>query len=141
MPWKRKKKTSHLRYLRYNKKRRSVKPEQDKVPLHSHAPEKKEKNQPSKISQNNKKRRSVKPEQDKIPDSSHSYEKSDQIPDLLNTVDRFGTLNDSLEVLNRTKTPQNTHKACVCVICDCFIIGVEEIHWLTTDQIKSKGSY
>ena len=33
------------------------------------------------------------------------------------------------------------HKACVCSICDCFIIGVEEIKWLNEEQLKAKESY
>ena len=64
-----------------------------------------------------------------------------QVPELSNTVERIGTLNNSLEVLNRTRTSHNSHKACVCIICDCFIIGVEKIYWLTTEQIKLKESY
>ena len=35
----------------------------------------------------------------------------------------------------------NNHKACVCIICDSFIIGVEKICWLNEEEIATKQSY
>ena len=49
-------------------------------------------------------------------------------------------MNKSIDFITRTKTKETTHKACVCVICDCFIIGIEPICWLTTEQLKTKES-
>ena len=43
-------------------------------------------------------------------------------------------------MITRTKCSNTEHKACVCVICDCFIIGVEPIYWLLERQLKSKES-
>ena len=64
-----------------------------------------------------------------------------KIPQLCQSIDRHGPLNLSLELINRTNTMGKNHKACVCVVCDCFIIGTEPIHWLTTEQLKMKESY
>ena len=62
----------------------------------------------------------------------------ENIPDLCNSVDRSDLLNKSLEVLTRTRTLHNNHKACVCTICDSFIIGVEKICWLNEEEIATK---
>ena len=53
------------------------------------------------------------------------------VPDLCSTINRKGALNECLTQLSRTKTRGCNHKACVCIICDCFIIGVEKICWLS----------
>ena len=62
----------------------------------------------------------------------------DNIPSLFNTISRIDTLNDALSFINRTNTTGSDHKACICVVCDCFIIGTEPICWLTTEQLKLK---
>ena len=64
-----------------------------------------------------------------------------QVPKLSGTVNRYFSLEKSLEALCRTKITQNTHKACICVICDSFIIGVEEIFQLDPEQIICKKDY
>ena len=64
-----------------------------------------------------------------------------RIPQLCQSIDRHGPLNLSLELINRTNTMGKNHKACVCVVCDCFIIGTEPIYWLTTEQLQMKESY
>ena len=43
------------------------------------------------------------------------------IPDLCNTISR----GDRLNIITRKRTKDSYHKACTCVICDCFIVGVE----------------
>ena len=48
------------------------------------------------------------------------------IPLLCGTIDRKEPLNKCLNVINRTCTQNSKHKACVCVVCDCFIIGTEK---------------
>ena len=78
---------------------------------------------------------------DKLKYKRYNKKRRSVQPSLVNTVERISTLNDSLEFLNRTRVSDNTHKACVCIICDCFIIGVEKIYWLTTDQIRAKEAY
>ena len=45
-----------------------------------------------------------------------------------------------MNFINRTNTTTSKHKACVCAICDCFIIGTEPICWLTEEQLKLKES-
>ena len=80
-----------------------------------------------------------------------------EIPSLCGDIKRKDTLERALSYLTRTKveeditvgaafpdTPnlnQELHRACVCVICDCFIIGTEEIVWLSKDTILNKASY
>ena len=49
----------------------------------------------------------------------------DYVPDLCKTINRKQTLVKCLDVINRTCTQGSKHKACVCVICDCFIIRTE----------------
>ena len=63
------------------------------------------------------------------------------IPQLCKTINRRIPLDRSLEELTKTKVSDSKHKACVCSICDCFIIGVEEIKWLNEKQLKAKESY
>ena len=46
--------------------------------------------------------------------------------DLCDTIDRETPLNKCLNVINRTHTSNSKHKACICVACDCFIIGTEK---------------
>ena len=50
-------------------------------------------------------------------------------------------LDQYLLQLSRTKTIGCNHKACVCIICDCFIIGVEKICWLSEENLIAKQSY
>ena len=80
-----------------------------------------------------------------------------EIPSLCGDINRKDPLEKALEYITRTQvqedptvgdtfpdTPHSTpesHKACVCVICDCFIIGTEEIVWLSKDAIVNKASY
>ena len=80
-----------------------------------------------------------------------------EIPSLIADINRKNALEKALEFLTRTKIAEDTavssappessnsstekHRACVCVICDSFIIGTEEIVWLSKDQIKNKASY
>ncbi len=44
---------------------------------------------------------------------------------------------EAKQFLHRTQDPRNPHKhrATVCIICDCFIIGTETIHKLTKEDI------
>ena len=63
------------------------------------------------------------------------------IPQLCNTIHRRTPLEKSLEELTRTKVSNSNHKACVCCICDCFIIGCKRIEWLKEEQLKEKESY
>ena len=63
------------------------------------------------------------------------------VPKLCNTINRCISLEKSLEALCRTKITQESHKACICVICDSFIIGVEEICWLDQEKIICKKDY
>ena len=46
-------------------------------------------------------------------------------------------MKEAKHVLHRTKDPNNPfrHRAIVCIICDCFIIGTEKIYKLTPSQI------
>ena len=119
MPWKRKKKNNNtLRHLRYNKKRKSLS----------------ERESLSTAKETIKEDKSL----ENILDPCNSVDKSDlldksledksldKIPELCNSVDRSDLLDKSLEVLTRTRTLHNNHKACVCIICDSFIIGVEK---------------
>ena len=63
------------------------------------------------------------------------------VPDLCNTINRTEVLDECLSQLSRTNTSGCNHKACVCVICDCFIIGIEKIYWLSQKQLIAKESY
>ena len=47
-------------------------------------------------------------------------------------------MDKSLNFITRTSIDTENHKACVCVVCDCFIIGTESICWLSTEQLKGK---
>ena len=80
-----------------------------------------------------------------------------KIPSLCGDIKRKDTLEEALQFLTRTKIEEDSttaprandslnlspekHRACICVICDCFIIGTEEIIWLSKDAIKNKTSY
>jgi hypothetical protein len=46
------------------------------------------------------------------------------------------SMKESVKFLHQTKHPENPHKhrAIVCIICDCCIIGTEAIHKLTKEQ-------
>ena len=50
----------------------------------------------------------------------------DIVPDLCSTICRKESLGKCLDLINRTSTQSLRHKACVCVVCDCFIIGTEK---------------
>ena len=63
------------------------------------------------------------------------------VPDLCNTINRTEVLDECLSQLSRTNTSGCNHKACVCVVCDCFMIGVEKICWLSQKQLIAKESY
>jgi len=63
------------------------------------------------------------------------------VPNLCSTINRNEALDECLTHLSRTNTTGSNHKACVCVICDCFIIGVEKICWLSEEKLKAKQSY
>ena len=64
---------------------------------------------------------------------------TNNIPPLCDTIDRKGPLNKCLKLINRTCTGNSYHKACVCVVCDCFIIGTEKVCWLTEEQLHQKS--
>ena len=55
--------------------------------------------------------------------------------DMTNVIDR--AKKDAKQLLHRTQDPANPHKhrATVCIIRDCFIIGTETIHKLTKEDI------
>ena len=57
---------------------------------------------------------------------------------LRETIDRDGVFQKCLQYIDWTKLQNQQHRACVCVICDSFIIGVEKIEWLTEDKILVK---
>ena len=63
------------------------------------------------------------------------------VPDLCKTINRTGFLDECLTQLSRTNTSGCNRKACICVICDCFIIGVEKICWLSEERLIAKKSY
>jgi hypothetical protein len=54
------------------------------------------------------------------------------------------SMKESVKCLHRTKDPENPHKhrAIVCIICNCCIIGTEAIHKLMKEQLllHKKGS-
>ena len=80
-----------------------------------------------------------------------------EIPSLCGDIERKEVIEEALEYLTRTRVQPNPssspsspqpplfstekHRACICVICDSFIIGTEEIVWLSKDRIKNKSSY
>ncbi len=55
--------------------------------------------------------------------------------DMTNVIDR--AKKEAKKFLHRTRDPANPHKhrATVCIICDCFIIGTETIYKLTKEDI------
>ena len=63
------------------------------------------------------------------------------VPTLCSKINRIGALDECLTQLSRTKTIGCNHKACVCIICDCFIIGVEKICWLSEENLIANQSY
>ena len=74
-------------------------------------------------------------------ESPNHLETRDIVPDLCNTIHRKKALMKSLDVINRTCTQSSKYKACVCVICDCFIIGTEKVCWLKEEQLQQKSQY
>ena len=58
------------------------------------------------------------------------------IPNILDSLDIDNSVKEALQYLKRTKISDDdddVHAACVCVICDTFIIGVEPVHWISHD--------
>ena len=55
--------------------------------------------------------------------------------DMTNVINR--AMKEARQFLHRTRDPANPHKhrAIVCIICDCFIIGTETIYKLTKEDI------
>jgi hypothetical protein len=55
--------------------------------------------------------------------------------DMTNVIDR--ATKEAKHFLHRTQDSRNLHKhkATVCIICDCFIVGTETIHKLTKEDI------
>ncbi len=66
---------------------------------------------------------------------SHNNNRGCNGDDMTNVIDR--TTKEAKQFLHRTRDPANPHKhrATVCIICDCFIIGTETIHKLTKEDI------
>jgi hypothetical protein len=56
---------------------------------------------------------------------------------MTNVIDR--ATKEATQFLHRTQDPANPHqhKATVCIICDCFIIGIGTIHKLTKEDIRA----
>ena len=67
----------------------------------------------------------------------------DLIPSLCEFINRKNALQGALKYLTRTKIEGSTneHQACVCAVCDCFIIGTEKICYLLVEQLLEKSSY
>ena len=63
------------------------------------------------------------------------------IPNLCGTIDRLSVVEKCLKYVTRTKVSRSKHKACVCAVCDSFIIGVEDICWLGEEAILGKKEY
>ena len=63
-----------------------------------------------------------------------------EIPDLCGFIDRKKAAKSALEYTTRTKIngTDNEHRACVCTVCDSYIIGTEPICWLTKTEILNK---
>ena len=59
------------------------------------------------------------------------------VPNLCININRKEALDECLTRLGRTKTIGCNHKACVCIICDYFIIGVENMCWLSDNKLKA----
>ncbi len=55
--------------------------------------------------------------------------------DMTNVINR--ATKEAKQFLHRTRDPASPkmHRATVCIICDCFIIGTETIHKLTKEDI------
>ena len=58
--------------------------------------------------------------------------------DMTNVIDC--ATKEAKQFLHRTRDPANPHqhRATVCIICDCFIIGTEAIHKLTKEDIGTQ---
>ncbi len=58
---------------------------------------------------------------------------------MTNVIDR--ARKEAKQFLHRTRDPANPHqhRATVCIICDCFIIGTETIHKLTKEDIGANS--
>ena len=66
-----------------------------------------------------------------------------ETPSICASIDRKKPLLKALSYLQRTQVhgSDNKHRACVCAVCDSFIIGTERIHYLSNQQILTKSSY
>ena len=64
------------------------------------------------------------------------------IPNILDSLDTDNSVKEALQYLRRTKISDDddVHAACVCVICDTFIIGVEPVHWISRDILLKDKS-
>ena len=65
------------------------------------------------------------------------------IPNLCESIDRKTSMKEALKYMNRTKieNTKDKHRACICTICDSFIIGVEPVCWLSREEIQIKRHY
>ena len=64
-----------------------------------------------------------------------------QVPDLCKGINKDKVLNNCIKYLNRTHIMNNQHSKCVCVVCDSYSIGTEQILWLSEEMLKAKESY
>jgi hypothetical protein len=63
------------------------------------------------------------------------YQSQSNREDMTNVIDR--AMKEAKQFLQRTQDPgiPHRHRATVCIICDCFVIGTETIHKLTKEDI------
>ena len=82
------------------------------------------------------------------PDIIHNDVLTDEeIPQLSDTIEIESCMKDAIGYLKRNcnnwcnnkyisdDPNKETFSPCVCVVCDCFIIGTEEIKWISTDDL------
>ena len=58
-----------------------------------------------------------------------------------NDLNKEKAIFDCMKYLNRTHKGHNSHCACVCVVCDSFIVGTDPIRWLSEEMLQYKESY
>ena len=62
---------------------------------------------------------------------------NDTLEELLSDEDINKAKMEALKYLHRTQIEDtDLHKAHVCVICDMFILGVEDVKWLSSEKIE-----
>ena len=63
-----------------------------------------------------------------------------EIPDLCGFIDRKKAAKNALDYTTRTTINETNdeHKACVCTVCDSYIIGIEPVCWLSKSDILNK---